>query len=608
MYFEIYRNGKLIKRGNELLNDPTWSNELMFVPSTMITLPIEYAEYIQGREEIRLFMDDKCFWGIVVRCPRNKVDETIDVHLEHVVHEWTYRQIAVNTAIKEGNLNIVYKGAETETQDGVTITANPLTILMEEYGTFTDDDYIRRAGASAWDEHGETLDVTVDHSAVTEEEGSYDVIFTANEVSVTVQATVKKDDEQESSDSGVTVKANPFSMTDEEVRTFTADDYIQRAGATVDPDTETLEVDYSAVRTTYGTYSVKFFVTIPAEEEGEEDKEVSVSVDCIVAGENSGDATVADDLADIYADTNFAYPGWKLNFSNHAKEQTIDYVYSRQNKLDALNQTMELTEDLFWRVRFVEARVMDISEFGAKKQYVISMKPTGKNNIQMVEAPEVEYDFENVINVATVYSEKSDTGMSSMTLREIYDDPDLQEDGFPVVILKNNVNNERNYKKYVDQAPKVAPNNWLEYAVIDEESVALEAGTIIEGTYAFDDLAPFTPDDEDGKTTEVTDEDRIEAAKTAYSATIRKLKQARRRLKIIVPVERVPVDLNVGDKVRFIYDNEILKLECTPYQKYIMGMDDWYYITKVDYESQNGGVDTVTLEKELYIDRDIKNE
>lgn len=606
MYFEIYREGKLIKRGNDILNEPTWTNELMFTPSTMITLPIEYAEYIEGREEIKLFMDDKCFWGIVVRCPRNKVDETIDVHLEHLVHEWTYRQIAVNTAVKEGELNIVYKGAKTETEDGVTVSANPLTILMTELGTFTDADYIRRAGASAWNEHGETLDVTVDHSAVEEKEGSYDVIFASGEASVTVKAEVKKDDEKSETKEGITIKANSFSMTEDEVRTFTAADYIERANATVSPDTETLEVDSSAVRTTYGTYSVKFFVTVP--KEGEDDVEVAVSVDAIVAGENSGDAAVVDDLADIYADTNFAYPGWKLNFSEHALEQTIDYVYSRQNKLEALDRTMELTEDLFWRVRFIEAREMDISEFGEQKQYIISKKPSGRNNIQMVEDPTVEYDFENVINVATVYSEKSDSGMSSMTLREIYDDPSLQEEGFPVVILRNNVNNERDYHKYIDQSPKLGPNNWLEYAVIDEESVALEGGTVIEGTYAFDDLAPFTPDDEDGKTTEITDEDRIEAAKTAYQATIRKLKEARRRIKIEVPVERIPVDLNVGDKIRFVYDNLILKLECTPYQKYIMGLDDWYYITKVDYDSQNGGVDTVTLEKDLAIDRDIKNE
>lgn len=601
MYFEILREGKLIKRGNDILNEPTWTNELMFVPSTVVTLPIEYSAYIHGREEMKLFMDDKCFWGIVTRCPMDKIKETMEVHLEHLVHEWTYRQIAVNTAIKEGNLNIVFKGAETKSEDGITVSANPITILMTELGTFTESDYIRRAGAGAWNERGESLGVTVDYSAVAEEEGSYDVIFSAADVSVTVKAEVKKDDEKEDTKDDITVKANSFSMTDEEVRTFTAADYIERAGATT--TSGTLEVDYSAVRTTYGTYTVKFYV-----ETGVDDNKAEVSVDSIVVGENDGEAAVVDELADIYADTNFACPGWKLNFSEHALEETIDYVYSRQNKLEALNKTMELTPDLFWRVRFIESRELDVSEFGEEKQYTISTKPTGRNNIRMVSAPTVEYDFENVINVATVYSEKSDTGMSSMTLREIYADPELQEEGFPVVILRNNVNNERDYHKYIDQAPKLAPNNWLEYAVIDEESVAMEAGTVIEGTYAFDDLSPFTPDSSDGKTQEITDEDRIEAAKTAYKAAIRKLKEARRRLKITFDVERVPADLNVGDKIRFIYDNAILKLECTPYMEHILSLDDWYYLTSIEYNSQNGGVDTVTLEKDLAIDRDITNE
>lgn len=601
MYFEIIRDGKIIKRGNDILNDPTWTNELMFVPSTMVTLPIEYADYIQGREEMKLFMDGKCFWGIVLRCPRDKTNETIDVYLEHIVHEWTYRQISVNNAIKDEKINVVFKGAKTKTENGITVSANPFDILLEEFGTFTDEQYIERAAASAWNEHGETLTVAVDHSAIEEKTGSYDVVFSSEGISVTVKAELKES-QKESEKDGVKMTASSFSMFAEEVGTITDADYIQKANASVD-NGETITVDASAVQTTQGTYTVKFSALT-----GTDDNEVEVSVDCIIVGQPGGEPAIVDDLADIYADTNFAYPGWKLNFSDHADDETIDYVYSRQNKLDALTQTMELTEDLFWRVRFDEAREIDISEFGEKKQYIISMKPTGINNIAMVEEPTVEYDFENVINVATVYSEKSDSGMSSMTLREVYNDPQLQEDGFPVVILRSNANNERDYSKYIDQYPKLAPNNELEYAVIDEESVALEAGQLIEGTYAFGDLSPFTPDDEDGNTQEITDEDRIKAATTAYKATIRKLKEARRKLKINVPVERIPVEVNVGDKVRFIYDNLIMKLECTPYQKYILGLDDWYYITAIDYDSQNGGVDTVTLEKNLYVDRDIKNE
>ena len=602
MWFEIYRDRKLIKRGNDILNEPTWQNELMTTPSTVVTLPVSYAEYLTGREEFKLFIDDKCFWGIVLKCPRDKVKETIDVHLEHVVYEWTYRQISINNAIKDEKINIVFKGAKTKTVDGVTVSANPFTLLLEEIGAFTDADYIRRANAEAWTEHGETETVTVDYSAVESKAGEYDVTFTAGGASVKVKATVKEEPKEQKQDN-YTLTASNFSLRTDE--SLTDADILERANATITPELP-LQVDKSNLKYVQGTYSVKIYAEY--QKDGE-DKEISITVSAIVEGDAKGDASVVDDLADIYADTNFAYPGWKLNFSDHAQEQTIDYVYSRQNKLDALTKTMELTEDLFWRVKFYNSKEIDISEFGEKKQYIISLKPTGGNNICIVEDPTVEPDFEHVVNVATVYSEKSDSGMSSMTLREIYNDPSLQEDGFPVVILRNNVNNERDYKMYVDQYPKLAPNNELEYAVIDEESVALEGGNIIEGTFAFDDLSPFTPDDEDGETKEITDEDRIEAAKTAYHAAIRKLKQARRKWPITVKVERIPVDLNVGDKVRFIYDNRVLQLDaCTPYLKHILSLDDWYYLTEVEYDSQNGGVDTIKLEKFLTIDRDIAEE
>lgn len=72
--------------------------------------------------------------------------------------------------------------------------------------------------------------------------------------------------------------------------------------------------------------------------------------------------------------------------------------------------------------------------------------------------------------------------MSSLSLREVYNDTSLQDPNFPVVIIRNNINNERDYN-YIDY-PKLAPNNQLEYAVIDTESVAMESGLFIEGTFA----------------------------------------------------------------------------------------------------------------------------
>ena len=155
-------------------------------------------------------------------------------------------------------------------------------------------------------------------------------------------------------------------------------------------------------------------------------------------------------------------------------------------------------------------------------------------------------------------------------------------------------------------------NNELEFAIVDEESVALESGTIIEGTFAFNDLSPFQIEtDDEGRGIEVSDEDRIEAAKTAYHAAIRRLKLSRRTYKITIEVEEVPADLAPGDKVRLIYDNSLYILdECSAYQKKILSMDDWFYITGLDYNFNEDGVETdvLTLEKYLRIDRETSTE
>lgn len=597
MYFELFKNRKLAVRGKEIIGGLSWDNELMYTPSLDVTLPINYKEYVEGHGTMKVYVNDKVFHGVILNYDENKQEETITLHLEHIVREWTYRQISVNNAIKDEKVNFIFKGAETRTKDGVTITASPITILKEEFSAMTPEKYIERSDAHAWTENGEDVDVTVDSSKVEDKEGSYDLVFKAKTASVTVKAEVKESKEEDKEDDN-TLTASSFSMTAEEVGTFTPAKYIERANASV--TSGTITVDSSDVKTSTGTYNVEFT-----------SGDLKVTVDAIVVGEPSGDPSVIDELADIYADMNFAYPGWTINYSDTAEDTIIDYVYSRQNKLEALTKTMELTPNLFWRVRFVSEREIDISEFGEHKQYIVSMKPSGRNNIRMVTDPQIEHDFENVVNVATVYSEKSDSGMSSMTLREVYNDPSLQDEMFPVVILRANVNNERDYRMYSEQYPKLAPNNELEYAVIDLESVALESGELIEGTYAFNDLSPFSKESDDGETEEVTDEDRIEAAKTAYKAAIRKLKEARRRYIIEIETEELPSDLAPGDMVRLIYDNSVLIEEpCSNYMKKILAEDDWYYITKISYDVDVTGaeMDTITLEKELHLDRETSNE
>lgn len=481
-------------------------------------------------------------------------------------------------------------------------------------------------------------------------------------------------------------------------------------------------------------------------------------------------ATKDKTIPQIYEDDEMKYSNeWIMSFDEKASQEVIDYVYSRQDKLSALTRTCELTPDLFWRVPLTKDKRIEVGVFGEKKNYTVSLRPSGKTNIHILEEPEINEDWSNVINLATVYANKSDSGMSSLSLREVYNDTSLQDPNFPVVIIRNNINNERDYN-YIDY-PKLAPNNQLEYAVIDTESVAMESGLFIEGTFAFDDLNPFSleEDVEDGEepvgsgnwspqsfideyngqriemdgvpvaqpyqcvdafkkcleiigypnpsraiggdgyawniwfnrqslgydayfdypstpqfgdwavfnkagdtpdshvamfvsdngngtaqffgqnqpqpyctvtsistanilgwlrvkpefwqgtynpesgngVKNITDEDRIKCAKAVYDATIKKLIYARRKYQITVQTEELPSDINVGDKIRFIYDMKKFHIEeCSNYMRKLIEEDDWYYIVKMERNINADGTTTgeLTLEKFLRVDREGKQE
>ena len=539
MFFEVYKQGNLIIRGKQILNTISLDNELMLAPSTTLTLPAEWLKVIDGREEIKIYLDDcRVFWGIVWDIEVDKENETIDLDVRHVITEWQYRQISVNHAISNTELNIVYVGDSINKDKSTdeTITANSFTASLTEAQAFTLADWISRSRASAW--------------------------VTSNGDKVEI----------------VSVQIQKCDTDENDVETC--------VNATIDEAR-----DYRITFTTAKGTSVSIEVNV-------EDK-VTPSYNVL------DDPTVADKLLDIYNDTNFAYPGWQIEWLDGAENRMIDYVYSRQNKLEALTQTMELTDDLWWRVGLWNEKKVQIGKFGEIKPYTLSTKPSGKTNIRIITEPGIDYDFENVVNVATVYSDKSDGGMSSLTLREVYQDLTLQKSGFPVVILHSNANNERDYRQYITQYPKLAPNNEIEYAVIDEESIALESGTVIEGTYSFNDLSPFQID---GETIE--DSKRIEAAKTVYEAIIKKLIQARRSHAVTVTTEPIPCDLEVGDRIRFLYDNKIWNLEaCSSYWKKILSYDDLFYITAItyDYDEYGNMTNTLTLTKWLKIERETSN-
>lgn len=622
MYFEIFKQGNLIVRGRKYIGTLDFDHELNLAPTTTMTLEADWLDIISGREEIKIHLDDgKVFWGIIWNyTPINKADETITLDIRHVVTEWQYRQISVNHAQSNQKLNIVYKGDKVSKNDdkGETITASDFTVVGEKIDSMTLADWIAKAHAYAWNHlNGEKVAITsVDKSKIEKEDGeykdgTYDVSFsTANGTKVTVSCEVVGEiDMQErktktDKTNKETISAVPFSVYTESGMT------VEQAKAKADPKAwvyrhKKQKVEVTSVTTNFnGSAEGEYTLTASTA------KGTSITVKIEVksgSGDYSAldDPSVIDKLEDIYSDTNFAYPGWNIEWQDGAENTMIDYVYSKQNKLDALTETVELTEDLWWRVGFWNEKKLQIGKFGEIKPYIISTKPSGKTNIRLIEEPTIDADLENVINVATVYSDKSDGGMSSLTLREVYNDPTLQKEGFPVVILHSNVNNERDYTQYIEQYPKLAPNNEVEYAILDEASIALESGTLIEGSYSFNDFSPF---EVDSKT--INDAKRKQAAKTVYNAVVKKLIQSRRSYDLKITTEHLPIDILAGDKVRFIYDNKIWHLDaCSNYWKKILSYNDFFYVTHISYHIDEYGneYNELTLTKWLKIERETAN-
>lgn len=309
-YFEILEDGHVIHRFKNTLDDEIEiTNELMAIPEVTLTLPVEYLEYFYCQMEIKIHFRTCVFYGIVVSMETNKVEETLELTIRHILEKWNYRQTPTNKAIKN----------------------KPMPEVLDDK----------------------------------------DIIY-------------------------------------------------------------------------------------------EED--------------------------------------WNIEYDDIAKNHNIDYVYSRQSKFEALNRTVELTDNCWWRIDYQEDKNIEIGEFKDESGYMLSTKPTKGRNIRLLTEPIITEDYSNVINLATVYSEKNDNGASSLSLRDVYNNPELQDEKFPIVIIRNYINNERDYD-WGKESPVMAPNNDLEYAIIDTEGLALTCGLFREGTFAFNDLSPFQEEEltEQGK-------------------------------------------------------------------------------------------------------------
>ena len=77
-----------------------------------------------------------------------------------------------------------------------------------------------------------------------------------------------------------------------------------------------------------------------------------------------------------------------------------------------------------------------------------------------------------------------------------------------------------------------------------------------------------------------------------------------------VVTEPIPCDLEVGDKIRFRYDNKIWNMDaCSNYWKKLLKYNDLFYVTKITYIYDEYGnlTNELTLTKWLKMDRETSN-
>lgn len=294
-------------------------------------------------------------------------------------------------------------------------------------------------------------------------------------------------------------------------------------------------------------------------------------------------------------DGKFNEDGWSFVFVDDAEDVVFTYLFSNQDKLTSLTDMCKQTEDVFWRVSLTEERTIEIGKFGEYKEWFIT-----DDNI-MGNTFNITHDFTTITNYGIYFTDKSDSGTTALTLRDIYNRPDLQNPNFPIVLTGEEINTERNYN-YIDLIPFGA-NNKGDYAVVDQEGVAMEAGNIYEEAFTSNDIQPVANNNE-----ELSEEDRLVASRQLYAQAIRKLKHSRRKTGYSFEVDEIPVEYNVGDKVRFAFVDEILKIDkCTNYYKKLLTLDDYFYITDMTtIVTTDGAIHySLVIEKFLYHDGEV---
>lgn len=314
-----------------------------------------------------------------------------------------------------------------------------------------------------------------------------------------------------------------------------------------------------------------------------------------VIGENGAALGHSDTLGDpqnyLDADNgrmvNFVYLDDDLKTSSGANGVKVSLTFSAVNKLEALSEVLKYTEDVHFRVSLTKQNTIEIGRFGESSNIIISpdavpmdgceseeVKELNTNYLSMLTEPTFNVDYTNHFNRAVVFCGDVGYGILHLTLKQIYENPSLQIDGFPVGMYDKQINQqpETEYDESKENHPKInnekiysnnegisfAENDNREYYVTDTVQLNRDGGVVRCNVYNFSDMYPIpdtTGEDSLGETIEyvITDDDRLEMSKQAYWRACRALKSQRPEYAYSFNCTAIPNWVGDGDKLHFVY-------------------------------------------------------
>lgn len=348
-----------------------------------------------------------------------------------------------------------------------------------------------------------------------------------------------------------------------------------------------------------------------------------------------------------------------FEFQDDTDQIPMEMSFSSTDKLSALNEIMKNTHDAHFIVDLTdnEGDKIIIGKFGGDSGVFISSQPFYEeegcvsqpdNYLTMLTEPQYNVDYTNHFNRAAVFCGDLAESVMHLTLKEVYDHPELQKEtatyenkfgevvtAFPVgyydkeielqpepeykpqtgtntkTYNTTKINNEKVYENL--DVVAYADNTNREYYVTDAQQLE-EDEVILHTVYNFSDLHPIPELEEsvekaDGKTETIehpiTDNDRWEIAKRAYLRAVRALKAQRPEKVWQFNTTPLPHGFQIGDVARLYYVKRIIlnSPDCNEdgKEKEVARVDKTFYVTKVTmtFDEEVNEIDTITLDNEL---------